>query len=68
MTKRRYNKLMKLFRELYVQEEKKFNGILNYVYLENNETGEFFAYSPNKETSKKIKTFLIQQSIERKKP
>ena len=47
-------KMVKFGRKLFRQEAKKFNGILKFAFLKNDESGETVFFSPDNDTSERI--------------
>jgi hypothetical protein len=45
-------------RRVFLQEEKKYNGILKFAFVDNNETGETVFYTPDKTTADRVKKLL----------
>lgn len=61
MSKRQYKTIIKLCRKLFVQEEKKFCGVLKFAYLKDDETGELCIFSPDRDTSKRLRELLKKE-------
>ncbi len=47
-------KMVKSGRKLFRQEAKKYNGIMKFAFLKNDETGETVFFSPDNDTSERI--------------
>lgn len=58
MSKRQHKTIIKLCRKLFVQEAEKFPGTLKFAYLKDDETGELCVFSPDRDTSKRLRKLL----------
>jgi hypothetical protein len=48
------SKIFRFCKKLFVQENKKFNGIMKFAYIKNDENGETVFFSPDNNTSERI--------------
>lgn len=51
-------------RKLFKQENKKFNGVMKFAYINDDVTGEAVFYSPDKITSDRIRKCLDAEFIQ----
>ena len=54
MKDKEYKKVLAVSKKVFLQENKRFNGIMKFSFIKNDITGETVFYSPDDETSKRI--------------
>ena len=58
MKKQEYKRMMRLGRKLFAQENKRFNGVMRFAYLRDDETEEMLFFVPDGQTAERVKTAL----------
>ncbi len=58
IAKRHFISMFKVGRRLFKQEQKRFNGILKFAYVDNTDTGETVFFVPDKMTADRVKKVI----------
>lgn len=58
MKTREYENAMQFGRKLFKQEQKRFNGMLKFAYVTDNDTGETLYFLPDRATADRVREYL----------